>query len=81
MVIYLLRNLEAMCENMKGTLSKKQRERKINRRRLSEIMGDRTQNWMNFVKKDNLKTMSEEQRDRSEGERMVREMDERMRDQ
>lgn len=57
-------------------LSKRQRERKINRRRLNEIMGDRLQNWRNFVKKDNDARMTEEERDRKEGDRLVDEYDE-----
>lgn len=57
-------------------LSKRQRERKINRRRLNEIMGDRLQDWRNFVKKDNDSRMTEEEKDRKEGDRLVKEMDE-----
>lgn len=64
-----------MKYKMKGVLSKKARQRKRQREILSSIMGKKTDDWTSFIKKDTEKNMTEEERDRKEGDRLVQEMD------
>lgn len=65
---------------MKGVLSKRQRERKRRRDELSKLIGKRMDDWRSFVKKDNDSQLTEEQRDRKEGDKLVKEMDKRLND-
>jgi len=60
---------------MKGVLSKSQRERKKRRAELSAILGKRQDDWTQFIKKDTEKNMTEEERDKKEGDKLVAQMD------